>query len=196
MTEKNIKEDRMREYFINAARDILKGEGISALNVRAVAERAGYSYATIYNYFHDVKDLVSECITVFQNECLQSITVLTAKKKPGFERIRAAYLSYVSYFVQYPGVYDIFYIEKLSDTSSREKTGIAIYDFHRSLAEEDWSYCVKQKIITKEQSEEMKTEIVMYTTGMMLHYFNRHYPRTYKEFSKSLGLFFDKILSA
>ena len=43
---KEIQEQRVRQYFIDATREILKGEGLKAVNVRAVSERAGYSFAT------------------------------------------------------------------------------------------------------------------------------------------------------
>ena len=55
----------MRGYFIQAAKEILKGEGLESMSVRNIADQAGYSYATLYNYFKDVKDLILECIKDF-----------------------------------------------------------------------------------------------------------------------------------
>ena len=49
MKNKEIQEKRMRDYFIQATREILKGEGIESISVRNIADRAGYSYATLYN---------------------------------------------------------------------------------------------------------------------------------------------------
>ena len=53
MERKKIQEERIRGYFIQATKEILKGEGLSALSVRNIADRAGYSYATLYNYFKE-----------------------------------------------------------------------------------------------------------------------------------------------
>lgn len=68
MNNKEIQEQRIRGYFIDATREMLKGEGIRSINVRAVADRAGYSYATLYNYFKDIKELVFICVKDFQEE--------------------------------------------------------------------------------------------------------------------------------
>ncbi|MBN2263533.1 MAG: TetR/AcrR family transcriptional regulator, partial [Prolixibacteraceae bacterium] len=66
MKNKQIQEERMKGYFVQAAKDILKSEGIKAISVRNIADRAGYSYTTLYNYFKDVNDLVFECVNDFQ----------------------------------------------------------------------------------------------------------------------------------
>ena len=50
-----IQEERIRKYFIDAAKELIRGEGLSVVTARNVAERAGYSYATLYNYFKDIR---------------------------------------------------------------------------------------------------------------------------------------------
>ena len=194
MEKKEIKEQRMREYFISAAREILQGEGMSALNVRAVAERAGYSYATLYNYFSDLKDLVFECIAAFITECDQLLRDKMEGKSRGFERIKAAHRSYVDYFVQYPGIFDIFYIEKMSDFPGRKKTGIVIRSFHRDLASEDWDFCVSSGLVTSEAAEGMKDRLVIQIAGILLYYLNRNDPASYKEFSATVDTMLGDIL--
>ena len=54
MENKEIQEERVRSYFVQAANEILRGEGITNLSVRNVSEKAGYSYATLYNYFKNI----------------------------------------------------------------------------------------------------------------------------------------------
>ena len=75
MDKKEIQERRMKGYFIDATKELLKGEGLSAVSVRSVADKAGYSYATLYNYFKDLNDLIFECVRDFQTEweCFFSI---------------------------------------------------------------------------------------------------------------------------
>ena len=62
MDKKIIQEERMKGYFIQATKEILKGEGLRAASVRNIADQAGYSYATLYNYFKDIKELIFVCI--------------------------------------------------------------------------------------------------------------------------------------
>jgi AcrR family transcriptional regulator len=46
-----IKASGIRSYFILAAKEIISIEGVNHVSVRKVPKKAGYSYATIYNYF-------------------------------------------------------------------------------------------------------------------------------------------------
>jgi len=144
-----------------------------------------------YNYFNDLKDLVFECIAEFMNECDQLVRKKTEGKASGFERINAAHRSYVDYFVQYPGIFDIFYIEKMSDFPGRKETGTIIRGFHRDLAAEDWEFCVSSGLISPETTEQMKDDLVVRIAGMLIYYLNRNYPSSYKEFTSSI----DRMLS-
>ena len=54
MKNKDVQEMRMKNYFIQATKEILKSEGIKHVSVRSVADRAGYSYTTMYNYFKEI----------------------------------------------------------------------------------------------------------------------------------------------
>ena len=54
MKNKIIQEQRIKGYVIQAAKEILKGEGLKSISVRNIADQAGYSYATLYNYFKDI----------------------------------------------------------------------------------------------------------------------------------------------
>ena len=89
MKHKEIQEERMRGYFIEAAKEILKGEGLRCISVRNIADRAGYSYATLYNYFNDSKELIYECVKDFQDECESSVKSDTENLSPGKKTIKA-----------------------------------------------------------------------------------------------------------
>jgi len=58
MTELNIKILRMMDYFITAADEIIKEDGIEKATIRNIAAKAGYNSATIYNYFNDLEHLI------------------------------------------------------------------------------------------------------------------------------------------
>ena len=53
MDKKEIQRQRMMKYFIEAGKQIILEEGVKNVTVRKVADLAGYSYATLYNYFED-----------------------------------------------------------------------------------------------------------------------------------------------
>lgn len=62
MIEKNrrvhIKQQRIMKYFIEAAEEIIKNEGMEAVTIRKAADLAGYTSATLYNYFDNLSHLV------------------------------------------------------------------------------------------------------------------------------------------
>jgi AcrR family transcriptional regulator len=182
MERKEIQEQRMRGYFIEATREILKGEGIRSVNVRAIAERAGYSYATLYNYFKDIKELVFICVRDFQLEAETLIKEKTKKSPRGTEKIRDIVKAYIEYFTQYPGIFELFFLEKMSSISGKQPTAALIFTFLDRLTTEEWNYCIEKEIFTAKKSSIRIKNLNFLVTGMLLMYMNRMHPESYSQF--------------
>ncbi|MBN2282192.1 MAG: TetR/AcrR family transcriptional regulator [Candidatus Marinimicrobia bacterium] len=181
MNNKQIQEQRMRTYFLQATREILRSEGLKNISVRNVADRAGYSYATLYNYFKDVKDLVFECVLDFQQECREFISDEVKNMKPGRERLVQINRAYFKYFVQYPGIFELFYIEKTTDLAHRQPTIEKIDTFLPSLMEEDWEVMIQEKVIEPEGAALLQEQIRFFIVGVLISYINRRYVADYPE---------------
>lgn len=194
MEKKEIQEQRMRGYFIQATKEILKGEGLKCINVRSVADRAGYSYATLYNYFKDIKDLIFICVKDFQEECEAYIQSETKDITAGKEKIKAITRTYLHYFTDYPGVFELFFVERINDIGNKQPTTELIYNFLDRLCEVDWKVFMEQNIVTSDQSELMKSELKYITTGLLLYYMNRNQPPAYADFMKNSKKMIDHIL--
>ena len=54
--------EHVRTLILEAARDLLSEEGLSALSMRAIAERIEYSPGTIYLYFRDKDELIAQVV--------------------------------------------------------------------------------------------------------------------------------------
>jgi AcrR family transcriptional regulator len=186
MDRKKIQEQRMRGYFIQATVEILKGEGLTGVSVRSVAEKAGYSYATLYNYFNDLNDLIFECIKEFQSDCETIVKGRVKKAESGKSKLKATVLAYTEYFIEYPGVFDLFYLEKMGNIGNKQSISELIYNFLDKLCESDWNYCIENDIITMEMAEK-KRRLLRYTVmGMLLFFQNRLQPCGYNEFIELL----------
>lgn len=194
MTRKEIQEQRMKNYFIQATKEILKGEGLKSLSVRSIAEKAGYSFATIYNYFKDVKELIFFCVKDFQSECEDYITDTTKDVERGELKIKAIATSYVAYFVQYPSVFEIFFIEKFPPSNGNLETSELIVSFLDKLCSEEFEYCISNNEYTIEETETITKELSTATLGILILYLNRNYPSTYTDFNKNLKLQLDRIM--
>lgn len=113
MANKDIQIQRMKRYFIDAAKEILADEGVKKLSVRKVGDRAGYSYATIYNYFKDLNELLSICLADMLED---SYRALIAEKQEGLDPLDQLIRygeTYFSYFVKNPVLFDLLFIEDL-----------------------------------------------------------------------------------
>jgi AcrR family transcriptional regulator len=179
---KQIQEDRIRGYFIQAAKDILRSEGLKGISVRNIAQNAGYSYATLYNYFKDIRFLVFECVKDFQQECSVFITEKVGNVSPGLEKLRAISKAYVEYFVEYPGIFELFYIEKMSAYGNSTETAELIYTFLDLLCENDWNIYQKSLNLNDDFIGKLKDQLRFTLIGLLLFYLNRNYPDNYSEF--------------
>ncbi len=184
MNKKEIQEQRMKGYFIQATKELLKGEGLKVVSVRNIADHAGYSYATLYNYFRDVKDLIFECVVDFQEECEASVNEAIKGTTRGEKRLKAIIKAYMKYFIQYPGIFELFFLEKMSEMSGKQSTSELIYSFLDRLCEEEWSIIIQKGNRTSDEVELLKEQIRYTVTGLLLLYLNRLHPDTYPEFTK------------
>ena len=194
MGNKEIQEQRIRGYFIQATKEILKGEGLRSISVRNIADRAGYSYATLYNYFKDVRDLIFECVVDFQEECETFVKEETENLPNGIDKIKGISKAYVKYFIQYPGTFELFFLEKTNDLASKQPTLKMIASFLDKLTKDEWDYCINQKIYDSSTASIKRNTLSFTMLGMLLLYINRKQPESYKEFSNELETQLNMIL--
>ena len=195
MVNKELQERRMRDYFIQATREILKGEGLRSVSVRHIAEKAGYSYATMYNYFKDAKELIFECVQDFQDECETLIQGETQGLPRGPEKIRAITKAYIKYFIQYPGIFELFFLERMSELGHKQPLNESIVIFLDRLCEEEWNYCIGQNLLKPDEAELKKTVLRDVVVGLLLFYLNRNYPQSYADFQVLTDQKLDFILN-
>lgn len=192
MGNKEIQTQRMKGYFIQATKEILKGEGLRGVSVRNIAKQAGYSYATLYNYFKDSKDLVFECIKDFQAECEQYIFEETQSEERGRLKIKAMARAYIKYFIQYPGIFELFFIEGIHDLASRQPTVKMITTFFDRICEDEWDYCISNTDLNAAEAKRIQDSLTYVISGMLLLYLTRRHPASYREFDQNV----DQQLSA
>jgi AcrR family transcriptional regulator len=187
VSNKELQESRIRGYFIEAARETLKGEGLKAVNVRTVSERAGYSFATLYNYFRDLNELIFVCVQDFMNECETFCCEQSALAEPGRERLGAKMMAYIGYFTQYPGIFELFYTERMNDLGARQPTARMIYEFTDRIGNEDIIYLLENKDVTPEQAALLRLNLRNSIAGLLLLYNNRQQPTDHREFLDIAG---------
>jgi AcrR family transcriptional regulator len=194
MKNKEIQEQRMKDYFIQATKDILKGEGLKGLSVRNIADKAGYSYATLYNYFKDVNDLVFLCVNDFQKECADFVENQAKKTPKGMERIKKKTLAYMNYFTEYPGIFDLYFLAKVGDFGNKQTIINLISNSLDDVCEADWNYCLSRGLVSVECVEVLKSQLKYTTVGLLVLYLNRRSPDSYSEFMHQATLQIELVL--
>ena len=195
MEKKAIQEQRTKGYFIDAAKALLKGEGLSAVSVRSVSDKAGYSYATLYNYFKDLNELIFECVRDFQAECETAVISQVGKSEQGKSKIKATVMAYVQYFTEYPGIFELFFLERMRKIGNKQSISELIYTFLDKLCDPHWDYCIAQKIYSRESAEKKKLQLRFCVMGMLLFYQNRFQPENYNDFVKLLDNQVEEIIN-
>lgn len=188
MTKNEIQEQRMKRYFIDAAKRYIKGEGVKTVTARNIANEAGYSYATIYNYFKDIKELIFVCASEFIQEIKEQIQLDTAKSEPGEQRIIAAAKSYWRYFMQYKGIFELMFLETINEISVNENICKAIDNFIDNEMENDWEIIAKEKGLNSDTKKMMMDAYKSTLNFYLLMYLNRRIPSSFADFEKDMNL--------
>jgi AcrR family transcriptional regulator len=194
-TNKKIQEERIKHYFIEATKKILKGEGLKSVSVRNIAKEAGYSYATLYNYFKDVNVLVFECVKDFKSDLVEIVHNETFSSKRGVPKIKAIINSYIKFFVQYPGIFELFFMERVTDLGYKNPTLQLVYSILTDLCTEEWKYLADKNLFSQKEVKYKKDVLNNIVVGSLLFYLNRYTPSNYKDFSELMDRQINGILN-
>lgn len=70
---KDIQKERVRRYFLDAAKELIASEGLADLTTKKIGEKAGFSYATIYNYFANFNELACLAVEELTDETVAAL---------------------------------------------------------------------------------------------------------------------------
>ncbi|WP_118953519.1 TetR/AcrR family transcriptional regulator [Taibaiella helva] len=194
MKNKEIQEQRMKGYFLEAAKELLKAEGLKSISVRNIAERAGYSYATLYSYFRDLNELIFLCVQDFYEECKEQVQQVTRKKEKGIKKLKAAIRAYADFFIQYPGIFDLFFTETIGNAPNKKQVLELIQHSLDSICEEDWHYCMSWGLLPGDRIGLMKSQLRHSLLGLLLLYLNRSTPASYVDFVSRFNVLVNAII--
>ena len=113
-TEKQtLKSQRVRAYFVQAAKKIILEEGVENVSVRKVADAAGYTFSTMYNYYGNQNELLQDVKADMIKDLVQHMAETRPSKVSDVEDIKKQNRLYVEYFIQNPNVFSFFYSYRL-----------------------------------------------------------------------------------
>ncbi len=166
--KQSIKNQRVRSYFIQAAKEIILKEGVENVSVRKVADQAGYAFTTIYNYFKDLNELLQEV----KNAMIQDVMIHTQGKIPDkiydLDDIKKTNHTYAEYFIERPHIFRFFYSYRLNPMKT---TPPELPDFERLYRETYRGFVMNGAI--KESEVPVVAKTIVYTIhGLLALYFS------------------------
>ncbi|MDW7675194.1 MAG: TetR/AcrR family transcriptional regulator, partial [Bacillota bacterium] len=111
---KNLKKNRIKMYFLDAAKEIIINEGHENVSVRKVADMAGYSYPTMYNYFDDLNGLLWDVKEAMIRDLIELMSKKMMKTTYDINGIKKLFRIYVGYYFENPNVFKFFYFHQLN----------------------------------------------------------------------------------
>jgi len=95
---------------LDAARELFVQEGVAGLSMRRLAEKIGYTPRTIYLYFTDKDDLLSELIEEEVGHLADCLESAFAKQRSPQRRLEAVALAYVAFGLAHPQAYEAIFM--------------------------------------------------------------------------------------
>lgn len=107
--KKSLKRQRIKTYFLEAAREIIINEGYENVSTRKVADVAGFSYATIYNYFKDLNHMIWEVKESMVAELFENLQKKMQWNTYDIDELKRGLRLYIEYYFENPNIFKFFY---------------------------------------------------------------------------------------
>ncbi|HYE10402.1 MAG TPA: TetR/AcrR family transcriptional regulator [Patescibacteria group bacterium] len=191
--KKDIKKQRIKMYFLEAAKDLIIAQGVENVSVRKVASMAGYSYATIYNYFEDLNELLWHVRSFFIRDIGEYIGKRVNEPLYDKEGIKRLFRAYIAYYFENPNVFRFFYFHQLRKPEQETEGMEGDPDF-----EEIWKETFKSFVLNgtlQAQDIEAVSKIFIYAMhGMIALSFSNNGDLTEENVYRDLEKIVDYIL--
>lgn len=106
----SLKQDRIRQVFIDSAKEIIDSQGLEAVSAREISKVSGYSYTTVYNYFKDMDSLLTHVAVDYLEESYQLMIQGLEDVSSTKEKIILASQRYFEYMYNHPSIFKIIFI--------------------------------------------------------------------------------------
>lgn len=166
--KQSVKAQRVKAYFIEAAKQIILDEGVENVSIRKVADRAGYTFTTIYNYFKDLNELLQETKTLMISDVMAHMKKTAPEKINEANDVKRANRKYIEYYLDRPNVFRFFYSYRLHPA---EATQTQVLDFGEMYAETYRIFALKGMIREEDIPIVAKT-IIFALHGLLALYYS------------------------
>lgn len=108
-----IKVKRMLEYFIEATEKVIEEEGVENVTARKIADLAGFTSSTIYNYFEELNHLIFFGSLRFLDDYITELSHYIEKEEEPMEKYLSSWECFCKHSFNNPQIYNIIFISNL-----------------------------------------------------------------------------------
>jgi len=167
--KRQMKEERVRSVFIDTAKEMILEEGAGAVAVRRIADRAAYSFATLYNHFENLNELLWHA----RNALMEDVGAYVHEHYPadvtGAAGIRELFRTYIEYFLLYPNAFKFFFFYDLEEPDADFVSRARELDFDRAFGEAFREFAVSGAY-TPQELEAIGKTILFAVHGLLMIY--------------------------
>ncbi|WP_411818661.1 TetR/AcrR family transcriptional regulator [Hyphococcus sp. DH-69] len=99
----------LRSALLKAAKDILDNQGVEAMSLRAVANRAGVSPSAPYHHFKDKNDLLTAIAASGFDAFEKSLEERAAKGSTSQEKLKLSGIAYVEFALAHTALFQLMF---------------------------------------------------------------------------------------
>ena len=193
--KKSLKRERIKMYFLEAAKEIIIKEGHEQVSARKVADIAGYSYATIYNYFANLNELMWEVKEAMIEELLEALQKKMQRTTHDIEEVKRGFRIYTEYYFENPNVFKFFYFYPLSKPDKKKISTEARPDFDLMWKETFKGLVLEGKL--REKDIEIVAKTLIYAIhGLIMLCFSNNGDLTEENVYEELDIMVDYIIKS
>ena len=183
--KKKLKAERVKQFFAETAKEMIIKEGVSSISVRKVADLAAYSYATMYNHFKNLDELLWYTRNIMIGDIVEHIKENNRTEIRDVESIKKLFKTYVDYFIEYPNVFEFLFFHHL-DKSGKKVTSIAQEIDFDEMHKATFKYFVLSGKLNIKELEIITKTLVFSIQGMLMTYISNKDDMTEEDIYKSL----------
>lgn len=153
MDKKKFRRDRTRNFFIDAACQIVDKQGLKDLSARKIADIAGYHFSTLYTYFEDIAEVKFYAALKFMDELDNLVENLCRNKtfSTNLEYYILVRKAVANYSIEHPEAYRLINFENLGKDVEKIITKLRstkVVEYENKLFDK----CTKEFNISKEKA--------------------------------------------
>ena len=108
--QRDQKKEYIKRKFIQATKKIIETQGINHVSARKVGQIAGFSYATIYNHYEDIDDLLVETAIDYLDSSYEHMIQFIKDDMSPKDRLYYLAKGYITYMYNNPELFRIIFI--------------------------------------------------------------------------------------